>query len=65
MCILNVDKISLMNKRSEHLAKCRHANKFIAANYKPPQLYQYSISFSEAFYLMIATEGETRVILKF
>ena len=36
MCILNADKKSLLNKRSELLAKCRHANKFIAANYKPP-----------------------------
>ena len=29
-------KKSLLNKRSELQAKCRHANKFMAANYKPP-----------------------------
>ena len=36
LCILNAEKTTLLNKRSELLAKCRHRNKFYAANYKPP-----------------------------
>ena len=36
LCILNAEKKTLLNKRSELLAKCRHRNKFYAANYKPP-----------------------------
>ena len=36
LCILKADKQNLLNRRSELLTKCRHRNKFYAANYKPP-----------------------------
>ena len=34
LCILKADKSSLLNKRSELISKCRHANKFYIKNYK-------------------------------
>ena len=36
ICILNADKQSLLNKRSELIAKCCHERKFYAYNYNPP-----------------------------
>ena len=32
LCILSADKSTLLNKRSELITKCRHKNKFYAAN---------------------------------
>ena len=34
LCILSADKSTLLNKRSELITKCRHENKFYAANQK-------------------------------
>jgi len=34
LCILSADKSTLHNKRSELITKCRHENKFFAANLK-------------------------------
>lgn len=34
LCILSADRSSLLNKRSELVTKCRHENKFYAANQK-------------------------------
>ena len=40
LCILTADKSVLLNKRSELITKCRHENKFYAANQKPDR-YDY------------------------
>ena len=40
LCILTADKSALLNKRSELITKCRHENKFYAANQKPDH-YDY------------------------
>ena len=40
LCILTTDKSVLLNKRSELITKCRHENKFYAANQKPDR-YDY------------------------
>ena len=34
LCILSADRSTLLNKRSELITKCRHENKFYAANQK-------------------------------
>ena len=34
LCILSTDKSTFLNKRSELITKCRHENKFYAANQK-------------------------------
>ena len=34
LCIVSADKSTLLNKRSELITKCRHENKFYAANQK-------------------------------
>ena len=34
LSILTAEKSSLLNKRSELITKCRHVNKFLAANHK-------------------------------
>ena len=34
LCILNADKQTLLNKKSELISKCRHENKFYIANFK-------------------------------
>ena len=35
LCIMNADKETLLNKRSELISKCRHENKFYACKCKP------------------------------
>ena len=40
LCILTADKSVLLNKGSELITKCRHENKFYAANQKPDR-YDY------------------------
>ena len=40
LCILTADRSVLLNKRSELITKCRHENKFYAANQKPDR-YDY------------------------
>ena len=42
LCIINADKETLLNKRSELISKCRHENKFYACNYSPYLYISYN-----------------------
>ena len=46
LCILTARDVSLLNKRSELVTKCRHENKFFATNHKraAPTVLKFKIS---------------------